>query len=96
MVAISKYRDGYRKAKSYTKEEIQQYYNDNIEDLSCNCRLLFERALRDEAQGHKGVSDCVLYEMLKSETDQILFLDELSSEEIRNLIRKNPYHLTVA
>lgn len=94
MVAISKYRDGYIKAKSYTKEEIEEYYDVYKDDLSPMCKRFFEYALREKAQVHRGVSDYVLYEMLKAETDQLLFLDSLSKDEIKRLIRDNPYHLT--
>lgn len=94
MVAISKYKDGFRKAASYTKADIEAYYKDYGDALTTTCKRLFERALRDEAQIYKGVSDIVLYEVLKSESNKILFLDELSKEEIRDLIVNNKYNLT--
>ena len=94
MVAISKYKDGFKKKKSYTKEDIASYYNDYADGLTPTCQYLFKRSLRDKAQVHTGVSDLVLYELLKCETDKLIFLDELSKDEIKALIRDNPYRLT--
>ena len=96
MVAISKYRDGFRKKKSYTKEEIAEYYKEYSEGLTATCKYFFKRALRDKSQVHKGVNDRVFYELLKCETNKLIFLDVLSKDEIKSLIRNNPYRLTNA
>lgn len=94
MVAILKYKDGFKKEKSYTKEEIEEFYQKYQESLTDTCKYFFKRTLRDEADVSKGVNDLVLYELLKRETDKLVILDNLSKEEIRTLIKSNPYHLT--
>lgn len=96
MIAICKYKDGFKKAKSYTREEIENYYNTYKDELTDFDKKRFFHALRDEAQIYKGVNDLVLYEMLKSESDDILFLDELGRDKIRDMMRYNPYNLTGA
>lgn len=81
LLSICKYKNGIRKSKSFTKEEILTYYNSNKDKLS-NERL-------EEYQEYLNtgeITNNILYDLIKEHDSNVVYLDNLNLEELIYII----------
>lgn len=92
MVSVLMYKDGYRKPKTISIDEVKNYYERNKDNISPSKQKLFLSTIR--INNPDRVNETVAYEILKERGEVIFDIESISQDEAINLIRENPYKLT--
>lgn len=98
MISVLKYRNGIRKNKSFTYDEIKNFYDEHKSEYSKTNQEKFLIVLKNfgfSSLPSKDIySDFVTYEMLKDKKGKLFFSLDTDSQIIKEVIKRNPYKLT--
>lgn len=99
MIAVLKYQDGIRKNKTFSQEEIEEYYTRNKDKYSRSNQIIFERTLNKFIENadlplNDVYNEFVTYELLKDKYGHLFYGADTPKEKIREVIANNPYNLT--
>lgn len=99
MIAVLKYQDGIRKNKTFSQEEIEEYYTRNKDKYSRSNQIIFERTLNKFIENadlplNDVYNEFVTYELLKDKYGHLFYGTDTPKEKIREVIANNPYNLT--
>lgn len=97
MISVLKYKEGYRKIKSFDRDDIYIYYHDNKKKYNGYCQRLFEKELNDDHDYVTNIREpnrFVTMEMLKSKGIKMIDLNNVPMDKRVELIRRNPYKLS--
>lgn len=97
MISVLMYKDGYRKIKTFTKEEVQEYYKKNKDKYGVVQQRIFEKQIKwcnRHPSNIKELNRFIVMEMLKDKGIAQFDLDQIPEDKRVNFIKVNPYNLT--
>lgn len=97
MISILMYKDNYKKIKTFSKKEVELFYQNNKHKYKTNERKIFEREMSKEYNSISNIKELnrfIVMELLRDKGIQQLNLDEYPEDKRISFIKNNPYDLT--
>lgn len=99
MIAVSKLKEGIKKTKEFTYEEILSYYNRHVSEMDSIHKVYYERYFKrvnanKELNGRKTkIPEMISYDLLKEQEPNLFHLNTATKEEIQSILNNPNYNL---